>query len=190
MQTVDLFKEHKTEYTTPKKPVLVNVGQGHYLAVSGQGEPGGPEFQEAVGALYAMAWTLKMTRKFGGEPDFKVGALEGVYHDRCDWQLLIRVPSFVTKAEIKKAAETLVKKGKPDAVRRVELIRLKEGQCTQVLQVGPYETVMQTVETLKTWAAEQGLQCNGPLHEVYLNDPRRVAPEKIKTIVRHPVKKA
>lgn len=189
-ETVDLYRQHKAEYAASKKPGVVVVGPACYLAVQGTGEPGSEEFQAAIQALYSLAWTLKMTRRFGGQDDFKASALEGVYRSRCEWTLLIRVPPFVTKAELRKAAEGLVQKGKPEAVRRVELIRMREGRCSQVLQMGPYDTVARTLEDLQGFEAQHGLACAGPLHEIYMNDPRRVAPEKIKTVIRRPVRKS
>lgn len=189
-RTVDLFKQYKVELAAPRKPLLVNIGSGSYLAVKGTGEPGSEAFQAAIQALYSMAWTLKMNRKFSGRDDFKVTALEGVYRDRCDWTLLIRVPPFVTKSELKKTAAELVKKGKGAGAENVELIRMREGNCSQVLQVGPYDTVCRTVDELRAFESANGLACSGPLHEIYLSDPRRVAPEKIRTIIRRPVAKA
>lgn len=188
--TVDLMKEHKAEYAAARNPSLVLVGAGRYLAIDGEGEPGGAEFQAAIEALYALAWALKMTRRFGGLDDFKVGALEGIYLSRREWTLLLRVPSFVTKTELKKTAAGLVRKGKAELVRRVELRALKEGRCAQVLQVGPYELIARTVEDLERFGRKHGLACAGPLHEIYLSDPRRVAPAKIRTIVRRPVRRA
>lgn len=190
MVKTDLFKEHKAEYAASKKPAIVNVGSAQYLAVKGKGEPGSQEFQDAIGALYGAAWTIKMTRKFADRPDFKVCTLEGIYKDKCDWTLLIRVPNFVTQAELKKAAAELIAKGKGDAVKRVEIIKLKEGTCAQVLQVGPYDSVCQTMEEITRFEEEHQLAGAGPLHEIYLSDPRRVPAEKLKTIIRHPVRKA
>lgn len=189
-ETVDLFRQYKAEYAAVKKPAVVVVGPACYLAMHGTGEPGSEEFHAAIDTLYAVAWIMKMTRRFGGQDDFEIGALEGIYSSRCEWTLLIRVPPFVTKAELRRVAVDLVKKGKPEAVRRVELIRMREGRCSQVLQVGPYDNVARTLEDLQGFEAQHGLACAGPLHEIYMSDPRRVAPEKIKTVIRRPVRKA
>lgn len=140
MEKIDLYKQFKTEYVTPKAPALIDVGPAVYLAFRDHGEPGGEQFQQAIGALYGIAWTIKMIRKFAGQQDCKVCFLEGLCWEKCDWQMLIRVPDFITRAEIKKAAGALIAKGKPDAVRQVELVKVKEGHCAQVLQVGPYST--------------------------------------------------
>ncbi len=187
-EKIDFFKQHKAEYAAGRKPAIVSVGPASYLAVIGKGEPGGAEFQDAIGALYAVAWTMKMARKFAGAPEYKVCALEGVYQDRCDWRLMIRVPEFIKKPELSKTVADLIAKGKPEAVRRVELARMKEGRCSQVMQVGPYSTVCQTTELLRQFEEASGVECAGPLHEIYLSDPRRVPPEKLRTIVRRPVR--
>lgn len=187
MEKIDLFQQHKAEYKAGKSPAVVATGPAVFLAVDGTGEPGGEAFQEAIGALYGMAWTIKMTRKMAGQDEFKVCALQGVYQDRCDWQLRIRVPAFVKAAELKKAAAELVAKGKPEAVKRVALVKDKAARFAQVLQVGPYSTVGETVEALRAFAAAQGLALEGPLQEIYLSDPGRVAAEKLKTIVRQAV---
>ena len=189
MEKVDLFRQFKVEYVTPRKPVLIDAGPAVYLAFRGKGEPGGEAFQQAIGALYGAAWTIKMTRKFAGEQDFKVCSLEGLYWERCDWQMLIRVPDFVSRTELRKAADALIAKGKPDTARQVELVKLKEGKCAQVLQVGPYGTASETIRALQAFAAEQGYEMAENCHEIYLNDPRRVAPEKLKTIVRLSLRK-
>jgi hypothetical protein len=190
MAKIDFFQEFKDEYKAGKKPAVVAARAAVFLAVDGTGEPGGEAFQSAIEALYAVAWTLKMTRKFAGQDEFKVCALQGAYQDRCEWQLRIRVPAFVTAAELKSAVAELVAKGKPEAVKRVRLVREKALRFAQVMQVGPYSTVSQTVEVLREFAAAQGLELEGPLQEIYLSDPRRVAAEKLRTIVRRAVRRA
>ena len=189
MEKIELFRQFKREYVTSKTPVLIDIGPAAYLAFRGQGEPGGEQFQQAIGALYGVAWTIKMTRKFGGDQDFKVCPLEGLYWEKCDWQMLIRVPDFVAKAEIKKAAAVLVERGKGEAARQVELVNLKEGRCAQVLQLGPYSTAPLTIHTLQAFAAEKGYEIAANCHEIYLNDPRRVPPERLKTIIRISLRK-
>ena len=196
---VDLYKELKSDYSTPKSPQIVEPTKGKYLAFEGQGEPGGESFQKAVGALYAVAWTIKMTRKFGGGEDFKVCALEGLWDimdgdqliaDRTlwRWKLLIRVPDFVSATELKSAVKDLINKGKSDEIKSVKLIPLKEGPCVQMLHVGPYSESSTSIDRMKAFAAAQGLQLCGLHHEIYLSDPRRCAPERLRTIFRVPVR--
>jgi hypothetical protein len=176
----------------------VEPTKGKYLAFEGRGEPGGEAFQKAVGALYAVAWTIKMTRKFGGGEDFKVCALEGLW-DIMDgdqlvsdrnlwrWKLLIRVPDFVTATELKSAVKDLIAKGKPEETRSVQLTPLKEGLCVQMLHVGPYSEEGPSIDRMKAFAADQGLRLWTVHHEIYLSDPRRCAPERVRTILRIPV---
>jgi hypothetical protein len=201
-QKLDLFKEFKDEYVMPRKPVLIKTRKGKYLAVTGQGRPGGEEFQSCIQALFTAAWTIKMTRKFAG-CDYKVCALEGLYEagdtgmdfsstpmEQWRWTLMIRVPEFIGKPDLKDAAAQAAKKGKTVDMGKVELRTISEGKCVQMLHVGPYDAERESIEKIKEFAAEQGLQLTGTHHEIYLSDPRRVAPERLRTILRIPVTKA
>lgn len=200
---IDLCRQYKDEYATPKSPVLVTVGEGTYLAISGRGEPGGTEFTDKIGALYAVAYTVKMTRKFAGLQDYVVCKLEGQWwldgphqdfartpRDQWNWRLMIRTPEIVTPAELRQATAKLIEKGKAPSANQVKLESFTEGLCVQMLHVGPYDREVDTIARMKTFADEQGLQFHGRHHEIYLSDPRRVAPEKLKTILRIPVRKA
>ncbi len=200
---IDLCKLHKDEYAMPKSPVLVTVGEGRYLTVTGRGKPGGPEFMDRIGALYGVAYTVKMTRKFSGLQDYVVCKLEGQWwvdepcqefarapRDQWNWRLMIRTPEIVTQAELRQAATTLIGKGKAPSADQVKLESFTEGLCVQMLHVGPYDREDETIAKMKTFAEEKGLQFHGRHHEIYLSDPRRVAPEKLKTILRIPARKA
>ena len=197
---LDLYKTHKDEYATPKQPVLLPTQPARYLAISGQGAPGGDSFTARIGALYAIAFTVKMTRKFAGLQDYAVGKLEGqwffddepakVPKDQWRWKLLIRTPDFVTKADLDRAAVTLLKRGKAAEIKEVKLERLDEGRCVQMLHVGPYEREHETIAKMKSFAEQKGLQLVGPHHEIYLSDPRRVPPGRLRTILRQPVAKS
>jgi hypothetical protein len=103
---------------------------------------------------------------------------------------LIRTPEFVRAAEIKKAAAVLLEKGKPADVKEVKLEPLAEGRCVQMLHVGPYDKEPETVSAMQAFAESKGLALHGLHHEIYISDPRRVPPERLKTILRHPVKRA
>lgn len=198
---LDLYREHKSEYVAPKKPVLVEVGPARYLAVEGQGAPGNEAFTVGVSALYGAAFTIKMTRKLAGLGDYKVCQLEGLWwSDRPGdfvglppelwrWKLLIRTPDFVTDSDLAAAVEQLIKKGKGAEVRRVTLESIHEGTCVQMLHVGAYADEGRTVDLMHRFAEEKGLTFHGPHHEIYLSDPRRVPPERLRTILRHPVGK-
>lgn len=199
MEKIDLFKIHKSEYITPKKPTLVKIKPAYYLTISGQGKPGGETFTTKIGALYGVAFTLKMTRKFKGQHDYTIGklecqwfvddkmALDPTSQDQWRWKLLIRTPDFVTQSELDQAIATLLKKGKEAVVREVNLERLDEGQCVQMLHIGPYDQESKTIAIMKSFAEANGLTLKGPHHEIYISDPRRVPLERLKTILREPV---
>lgn len=192
---LDLFKQHRDEYATPKKPSLVEISPAQYLAIDGRGQPGGDEFQTAIGALYGMAFTIKMTRKVEGLGDYAVCKLEALWwdtdrpRDEWAWKMMIRTPDFVGKADMKSALAKLVEKKKGDGADRVELEKIKEGRCVQMLHVGPYEKEHETIAAMMAFAEENGLEAAGRHHEIYLSDPRRVPPERLKTILRYPVVK-
>jgi len=191
---LDLYAEHKSEYVAPKNPVLIDASPAQYLAISGNGDPGGPVFQKKLGALYNVAFTIKMARKQAGQ-DYAVSKLEGLWwSDGPDpsvgpwnWTLIIRVPDFIGARELKEAIKKLQDKGKDAEVAEVEIKKLKEGRSVQMLHIGPYEQERGTIEKMQKFAAAEGLTFRGVHHEIYLSDPRRVAPEKLKTILRHPV---
>jgi len=199
---IDLYKQHKDQYVTPKKPVLVTMDEATYLTISGRGAPGGPAFTEKVGALYGVAFTIKMTRKFAGQQDYVVTKLEaqwGLDGESCDfantpkeqwnWRLMIRTPSFVTQKELADAARKLIENGKAPGAEQVKLESITEGPCVQMLHVGPYQEESHSIGVMSLFAEQQGLTFHGRHHEIYLSDPRRIAPEKLKTILRLPVKK-
>ena len=197
---LNLVKLHKHEYRATAKPVLVDVSDGLYLVVRGRGGPGSPLFQERVEALYAMAYGVKFHNKQAGR-DFVVGKLEALYGvdgqslddlatlDKADWhwRLLIRVPEFVAPEHLDATRQTLRAKGKTGDYDVVQLEAISEGPCAQVLHVGPYENEAETLAMLQSFVAEQGRIAHRWHHEIYLNDPRRVPAERLRTILRHPV---
>jgi hypothetical protein len=196
----DIYKEFAADYATPRTPVIVDIKRARYLAIAGSGEPGGKAFQAAIGALYNVAFTVKMARKFAGR-DYTVSKLEGLWWvddskrtflemppASWHWKLMIRIPDFITEKEIAAAIEKLLAKGKPKEVSSVELEELHEGRCVQVLHLGPYDKEGPTIAAMEAHAESNGLKFHGSHHEIYLSDPRRVAPAKLRTILRHPVK--
>ena len=196
---IDLYKQHKAEYAATRKPAIVKTGKARYLAIEGQGEPGGEMFTACIGALYGVAFTAKMTRKFSGRQDYTVSKLEALWW--CDgqenfidapkaawhWKLMIRTPDFVTQKDVSEAVAALMKRGKGKDADRVCRESLSEGTCAQMLHVGPYDREAGTLEIMKAYAASKGFHFCGRHHEIYLSDPRRVAPEKLKTVLRVPV---
>jgi len=199
---LDLYKLHKAEYAAARKPALVELKPAAYLAISGQGSPGGQAFTASIGALYGVAFTIKMTRKFAGKQDYAVCKLEGQWWtepeadfgklppDEWRWNLLIRTPDFIGAADLRQAVTALVKRGKGEEAARVRLKSLTEGLCVQMLHVGPYDKECETIAVMRAFAEKQGLALSGRHHEIYLSDPRRVPPARLKTILRHPVRPA
>jgi hypothetical protein len=196
--TLDLYKVHKAEYVAPKKPVLIRTKPAKYLTITGQGAPASEAFQKSVGALYSVAFTLKMAKKFAGK-DYKVCHLEGLWWgkqegenfaeqapDTWNWKLLIRVPAFIAAKDLKETIAKLREKGKPPEVASVKLETIAESQCVQMLHVGPYATEGETISQMIALAQEKGLSCRGRHHEIYLSDPRRVPPARLRTLLRLP----
>jgi hypothetical protein len=198
---LDLYKLYKTEYAATRKPALVDVKPATYLAISGQGAPGGELFSASIGALYGMAFTIKMTRKFAGKQDYAVCKLEGQWwsdppadfaslpKDQWLWNLMIRTPDFIKQDDLQQAVAVLCKRGKGEGTDRVRLESLTEGPCVQMLHVGPYDKECETIALMQAFAEKQQLQFSGRHHEIYLSDPRRVPPDRLKTILRAPVRR-
>ncbi len=198
-EKLDLYKQFASEYTAKIAPAFVSISPARYLAIAGRGEPGSDAFSAAIGALYNMAFTIKMASKFAGQ-DYAVSKLEGLWwaddpaadfmslpRDEWNWKLLIRIPDFVTAEHRQSALDTLAKRGKDPIVSKVLIEEIDEGICVQILHVGPYSTEHETIGRMKSFAADNGRPPRGPHHEIYLSDPRRVASEKWRTILRQPV---
>ena len=195
-EKLNLVQAHRAEYATPKSPALVRVEPAQYLAFDSEGDPNGPGFAEAIGALYGVAFTIKMRKKREGA-DYTVAPLEALWSvpdvtagepgATWRWTALIRTPDFITGTDLETAFAELERKGKGPAVRRVRLEQLDEGDCVQVLHVGPYSAEKRTIEAMHAFAAAQGRPLRGRHHEIYISDPRRVLPERLKTILRQPV---
>ena len=179
-------------------PHVVDIPATTYLVVAGEGSPEGPEFQKAVGALYSVAWTLKMELKNEGG-DFKIAPLEALWwvDDGSDfmteprgswhWKALMGVPSSVDAQLVKLTKESLVnKRGKLEAAD-VYLEELHEGRCVEVLHVGPYSAEGKSIGAMREFMTANNFKAHGPHHEIYLSDPRRTAPERLRTVLRQPV---
>ena len=203
MKRIDLKKTLKPLYAaSATKPLIVDVPAMNCLMVDGIGDPGGAAFQEAVGSLYSVAYTMKFSIKKEKSIDYPVMALEGLWwaDDMGDflaqkrknwkWTLFIVLPDIVTKKDAARAVEDVRKKGKLPRFPEVRFQKFKEGKSAQVLHVGPYSTERGTIERLHRFAEEQGYRLRGMHHEIHLGDPRRSAPERLKTILRQPVQRA
>lgn len=201
MEKLDLRKELRHLYQPgAKAPVLVEVPLFRFLTIEGVGGVGGPEFQAAIGALYGLAYPLKFAAKFKRDLDYPVMPLEGLYWDaetggplalgqpeRLAWRLLIMVPGAVPEELIETTRAEVAAKKDPPRLAEVELQALTEGKSVQIMHVGPYAAETATVERLLGFAEEQALEVAGHHHEIYISDPNRTAPEKLKTVVRYPV---
>jgi hypothetical protein len=201
---IDLWTEHKDVYSpSAKAPQLVKVPPLAYLAVDGEGDPStAPAFREAIGALYGLAYTMKFAFKKESGLDFRVMPLSGLYHtddpgafpanlkEGWKWTLMMPVPTVVSAAAVKKAkAELMRRKGSVPALDLVQRRVVKEGLSAQIMHIGPYSAEGPTIERLHAFIREKGYTFAGSHHEIYLSDPNRTAPQRMKTIVRHPVKK-
>jgi hypothetical protein len=197
---LDLHKKHKAEYVAPRSPALVTAASAKYLAIAGRGDPAGPAFQAAVGALYGVAFTIKMAKK-RARRDYAVAKLEGLWWggqrgkllidsppSTWRWKLLIRVPAFVTSRDLYQARAALAERGRVGQTRQVKLEALYEGRAVQVLHVGPYDREHASIRRMEEFARSRKLRFHGRHHEIYLSDPRRVPAARLRTILRHPVR--
>ncbi len=199
-QKLDLLKRHKDEYAEPKDPTIIDVGEATYLAIDGQGAPGSPEFVASVGAIYGVAYGVMIKSKMAGR-DYQVAPLEALWWGTKDdsdffnepreswkWRLLIRTPEYITEANVAEAIAGVAGRGKDTAASRVRLTTLEEGRCVQVLHKGSYADEMATIAAMVAFRDKHKLVPNGYHHEIYLTDPNRTKPEKMRTILRQPVK--
>lgn len=210
----DFKKEFKEYYLPPAKPQIVDVPKMQFVAVRGHGNPNEEdgEYKAALAVQYAISYAIKMSKKgdrrIEGYFDFVVPPLEGFwwqekngevvagfdYADKSsfNWISAIRLPDFVTKKDFEWAKETAEKKKCLDC-SRAELLSLKEGLCVQVMHTGSYDAEPATVKLMDDFAAANGYALDFSAerlhHEIYLSDPRKTAPEKLKTVIRHPVRK-
>ena len=213
MNKLDLKKDLKAYYKPPAKKVeFIQVPRFQFIMVDGAIEPGkepgnSPLFEENMQAMYGAAYTLKfMFKKRETDPiDYPVMAMEGLWDardgkfdinvkDNWDYTLMNLVPDLISQASFEEALHQLrKKKGESPAFERLRLDSFDEGPCVQAMHIGPYATEPETLVRMQAFMAENGytdLVGKGGLHhEIYLGDPRRAAPEKLKTVLRHPVKK-
>ena len=206
----DFKKEYREFYLPKNKPEIVTVPRASYIAVRGEGDPNeeGGAYQQAIGVLYAVAYTLKMSyktdRRIEGFYDYVVPPLEGFwqqegsiidYSDKSKfrWISVIRLPDFITKEDFDWAVETAAKKKKLDC-SKAEFLTVDEGLCVQMMHLGPFDDEPESVAQMDRFLAENGyendLTDTRLHHEIYLSDARKAAPEKWRTVLRHPIKRA
>lgn len=205
----DFKKEFKDLYQPKTSPSLVDVPEMTFIMVDGKGDPNTSlEYKEAVELLYGLSYTIKMGNK--AILEYVVPPLEGFWSvvdkdyrgggapipdkSKFEWTMMIRQPDFVTQEVFLSAVDALKKK-KPDLdVSRARLEKLTEGLCVQAMHIGPYDSEPATIMALDRFATENGyiVDINDIRrhHEIYISDPRKTAPEKLKTVIRHPVRKA
>jgi hypothetical protein len=198
MVKLDLAKEYRSYYRAGKKPEVVEFGPAWYLAITGQGAPAGQVFTSRVEALYPLAYGVKKVCKGQGN-DFGVPKLEGLWWVEDDrpalevpreqwcWKLLIRMPDFVTEEMVAAVRPEVARKKKNELIEEIAFEEMAEGKCVQIMHVGPYADEPQTIDRLMAFVEANGLVVSGLHHEIYLSDPRRTAPEKMRTLIRYPV---
>ena len=206
----DFKREYKEFYMPKNKPEIVNVPKANYIAVRGIGNPNeeGGAYQQAISVLYAVAYTLKMSYKTAykieGFFEYVVPPLEGFwcqenidgvdYTDKSsfNWISVIRLPDFITQKDFEWAVETATKKKKLDC-SSAEFMTVDEGICVQIMHLGSFDDEPATVALMDEYLAENGyindITSTRFHHEIYMSDARKVAPEKWKTVIRHPIKK-
>ena len=197
----DFKKEYKELYKPKAKPSIINVEKANFIAVRGVGDPneGNSEYKQSISLLYPIAYAIKMSKKgdykIDGYFDFVVPPLEGFWwqegikgvdyanKDSFNFISLIRMPDFVTKEVFEWAIEEMTRKKKED-FSKVEFFTYDEGLCVQCMHIGPYDNEPITVEAMHEYMIKQRYH-----HEVYISDVRKISPEKLKTVLRHPIKK-
>ena len=205
----DYKKEFKEFYLPPAKPQIVTVPPMQFVAVRGKGNPNEEdgEYKSALNILYAVSYTLKMSKMgdhhIDGYYDFVVPPLEGFWwqngingidyshKEKLEWISLIRLPDFVSQQDFDWAKETAQKKKGLDT-SCAELFKYAEGKCVQIMHLGSYDAEPASIKLMDDFAAANGYETDFSEsrfhHEIYLSDPRKVAPEKLKTVIRHPIK--
>ena len=213
MDKLDYKKQFKELYQPPAKPVVIEVPEMIFISVSGNGDPNTcSEYKDALEILYGLSYAIKMSKMNGTQPDgyfeYVVPPLEGLWYadgvsfdgvnvtdkNEFRWISMIRQPGFVTD-EVFDAAKTALQKKKPQLdVSKAKLMKYDEGLCVQIMHKGAYDDEPASIMQMKQFVAENGYAedfSDGRYHhEIYLSDPRKTAPEKLKTVIRHPIRKA
>lgn len=213
MDKLDYKKEYKDLYQPKTKPSIIDVPEMTFIAVDGQGDPNScEEYKQALEILYGLSFTIKMSKMNGTQPDgyfeYVVPPLEGLWYtddvtfdglnitdkSKFKWTSMIRQPEFVTE-EVFETAKSVLQKKKPDLnLSKARLMKMTEGLCVQIMHKGAYDDEPTSIEQMRDFLAENGyvedFSDERFHHEIYLSDPRKTAPEKLKTVIRHPIKKS
>jgi len=207
---IDYKKTEKDLYQPKTTPSIIDVPEMVFIAVDGKGNPNTSEaYKAALEALFGLSWSIKMSKMSGTQPEgyfeYVMPPLEGFWwmpdggtvdysnKDSLCWTSMIRQPEFVTP-KVFEDTKTVLSKKKPEIdLSKARLVKITEGLCVQVMHIGSYDDEPATIAAMEGYAIESGyiIDINDTRrhHEIYLNDPRKVAPEKLKTVVRHPIKK-
>lgn len=209
MDKLDYKKEYKDLYQPPSKPSLIDVPEMIFIAVDGRGDPNtSEEYKTAMELLYGLSFTIKMSKMNGTQPEgyfeYVVPPLEGLWHQEgiCGidysrkenfiWTSMIRQPEFVTEEVFENAKAVLSKKKPGLDLSRARYMKMTEGLCVQIMHKGPYDDEPASIEKMKAFIKEKGFaedfSDERRHHEIYLSDPRKCAPERLRTVIRHPIK--
>lgn len=212
MDKLDYKKEYKELYQPKTKPSIIEVPEMIFIAIEGEGNPNScPEYKAAIEVLYGLSYAIKMSKKNGTQPagyfEYVVPPLEGVWQvdgvdfdgmnvtdkDKFKWISMIRQPEFVTE-EVFEQAKLVLKKKKPALdLSKARLMKMTEGLCVQIMHKGSYDDEPASIEQMKRFLDENGYIedfSEGRFHhEIYLSDPRKSSPDRLKTVIRHPIKK-
>ncbi len=198
---IDFKRELRELYAAARTPELVDVPELTFLMVDGQGDPSkAPEFRAAIEALYAIAYTIKFTiKREPGGIDYRVMPLEGLFWveggsefppkdpSYWSWTTMIMQPGPVTMEVFEMARQKAAEKKSLSALDLVRFERFHEGAAAQIMHIGPYASEQPTIARLHRFIDERGYRLSGKHHEIYLSDPNRSAPEKLKTVIRQPI---
>lgn len=207
MEKLDLTKEFKSYFSAKITPEIVSLEPANYLSICGKGNPSSEGFQKKIEALYSTAYAVKFQYK-SKKLDFVVSKLEGLWWideekypnknvetsstevPREDWEyrLLIRMPDFVTKEETQISIQNVITKKGILLAKEIEFFTLFEENCVQIMHIGPFSTEPETLKKINDFMKDKNLVKNGLHHEIYLSDFRKTPPEKLKTILREPIK--
>ena len=207
MEKLDLSKQFKSYYTAKTQPTIAQIEAAQFLSIPGHGDPDDADFSANIQALYTTAYALKFAYKQKGQ-DFAVAKLEGLWwfdekkyaglsmiesvqkvpRKAWEYRLLIRMPEYVTATEVEKAIQSVIVKKQVDRAQNISLHQMNEGKVVQMLHIGPFATEIETLLEMGKFMEANQMARNGLHHEIYLSDFRKTAPEKLKTILREPVK--
>ena len=209
MEKLDYKKEYKDLYQPARVPVLIDIPAMNFIMIDGQGAPDGEAYQKAMQALYALSFTIKMSKMGGAQPEgyfeYVVPPLEGLWWchgGRLDinlprqewlWTSMIRQPEFVTNSVFEWACAECRKKKPEIDISGARFVPFQEGLCVQTMHIGPYAEERKTLEGMEAFLSSESLRdCSGKdrkHHEIYLSDPRKTKPERLKTVLRLPVER-